>query len=1306
MGDSPTTSLDDKVDFGDIPAGTGITGRRGKKKVYKRYTNADVVIEALIFYNRPLGSSLTASCKEDGRRVPLSTMKRLFKDCNVFQLQAQKTCVTVVEKVLKSHLAKTRANARKRTGSASQASRYLTNNEELAIVQMARLMGACGAGISRDELLDIVNTYIHHHADPRMIEKASMGLVDQILKRHSVLAKLVSASSMDPQRAKQATTETRDAVFFKLDGYIKTLNVMGHCEWKSFADVPDGDKLNMDEVGADTTKHRKKVIADKIADWARVFQVTPEGDGKMNMHVTICVTTCGNGMFADKENNVLGACAPVIIHCDRTKTKEKEDEERRRQRAGERPNERFVSPRYSAGISLPGIKVLTTRNGSMTQETFEVYAHHLVDSMPANHGPKILFLDGHGSRWNRQTLLYLIKNKIFPFFFASHTSIWAQPNDGGTNLRLHNCIEEAVRNRRRTGGTPNVAYFNSIICDAWKLFVERERQDLRAQTTNTTRNSYVKAGIGDFTPFCEGWRTALETTGRVLNNKEKSAIQYEPVARANARTLTLAEKLVLRDGIDYIDTESDLGDLPFAILRAQEILAKWRDEVRTSVDEGEEVVDITEANQPLPSNAAQHLALEIVDLVVVDVDAIELPAEKSREQKALEITIDIVKTSFVADCIKVTYLSNSEESEESESGEPTPEMKMQEGRAIKTSLADDPDQNSWNVTVRGENGGGTTFTVTERVLLGGSFIVERAYNDMTAEQKKKVLAKNKRMRKKEARAQETKLAGIARNRRKELEREEYKNIIEIFASGRTYEFPEFEMMLAKMRKPFSCNIDGRDVTVTESDAAIMMEKSALNEISEILVSTKKRNNDADDNNTTRKRRRNNAACNTTRGATGFDALHGAARRDHRDNAATLAKDIRTRVREKEQLQKTLTQVDKHKEDSAAAEISAREKMRAAKQRRARTQGGDATQPRMSGAEGMGEGEGTTRSQQVDSNNSDLNRCSSESTEDGRREAQEPTKELTVSREGGVTHQEADSNDSDLNRSLSKTPDNDDGESIQAQGAKGGNPVSREEMTRQEQTKELTVSREQQADSNDSDLNRSLSRTPDSDDGESIEARGAKRGTPVSREEMTRQRRLVREGNNTREQTDSTTTNRMLTVTNLPVVTTDDDEMEPNEAAKTRTVSQEAVTQRRRYLQDERTERERCANATTNQMSEGASDMADDARLCEDLRKKKENEEEEVPVAEYWHVHEKSLSTTMELFLRLFLPKSGITNKNKGVKWITLNEKVIKEGLLTKPQFDSRVEDLVRRLRTIEMEIKDLVPDKADETDGVEIDETS
>ena len=69
----------------------------------------------------------------------------------------------------------------------------------------------------------------------------------------------------------------------------------------------------------------------------------------------------------------------------------------------------------------------------MTQEVFFVYAKHFVNVLPPNHGPVILFLDGHASRWNSHALQYFMDNKVYPFFLASHTSIWAQPNDAGVN---------------------------------------------------------------------------------------------------------------------------------------------------------------------------------------------------------------------------------------------------------------------------------------------------------------------------------------------------------------------------------------------------------------------------------------------------------------------------------------------------------------------------------------------------------------------------------------------------------------------------------------------------------------------------------------------------------------------------------------------------------------------------------------------------------------------------------------------------------------------------------------------------------
>jgi hypothetical protein len=364
--------------------------------------------------------------------------------------------------------------------------------------------------------------------------------------RHKELIKIVQASLMDPKRAEQATEDTRDAMFFELDAYIKSLHEMGRVSWKSYKEIPKDNLFNMDEIGDDTTKHRSKIVADKGATMARMFQMTPEGDCKMNMHVTACITTCANGRYKDKKNSIHGACGPllilILIHTHSTsKTKERDKEERTRQRTGEESMPALCSRRFREGINIPEIDVFTTKLGSMTQEIFYNFAKHFVANLKPDHDPKILFLDGHASRWSKAALLYLIENRVCPFFTASHTSIWAQPNDCGTNCRWHNCVKKVVRNMRRQGGTPNVAYFNQVFSEAWTMFLDHERMDLREQEgTNTTTSTYLKSGLHQLNPHCENWNTAINTLGRLTG---KRTMQYGPTAKPDARALPLEEKI-------------------------------------------------------------------------------------------------------------------------------------------------------------------------------------------------------------------------------------------------------------------------------------------------------------------------------------------------------------------------------------------------------------------------------------------------------------------------------------------------------------------------------------------------------------------------------------------------------------------------------------------------------------------------------------------------------------------------------------------------------------------------------------------
>jgi hypothetical protein len=74
-----------------------------------------------------------------------------------------------------------------------------------------------------------------------------------------------------------------------------------------------------------------------------------------------------------------------------------------------------------------------------------------------------------------------------------------------------------------------------------------------------------------------------------------------------------------------------MGDIYIGIIRAGEILAKWRKGIENGVSEGETLLEIPKARLPAPSTPAQVLALKIVDLVEVDISMIDLPEGKLKK---------------------------------------------------------------------------------------------------------------------------------------------------------------------------------------------------------------------------------------------------------------------------------------------------------------------------------------------------------------------------------------------------------------------------------------------------------------------------------------------------------------------------------------------------------------------------------------------------------------------------------------------------------------------------------------------------
>ena len=139
---------------------------------------------------------------------------------------------------LTAYFEKKSKNRSFRTESATKSTRYLTDNEELAIIQLCRLLGGMGYGITRDELQEIISNLTNFDVDEREKVEVTDKVVRGLFKRHSDLLKIVQASSLDPKRAKQASKETRDGMFTKLDSYVQLLHAIVFVPWKNYQEIP------------------------------------------------------------------------------------------------------------------------------------------------------------------------------------------------------------------------------------------------------------------------------------------------------------------------------------------------------------------------------------------------------------------------------------------------------------------------------------------------------------------------------------------------------------------------------------------------------------------------------------------------------------------------------------------------------------------------------------------------------------------------------------------------------------------------------------------------------------------------------------------------------------------------------------------------------------------------------------------------------------------------------------------------------------------------------------------------------------
>ena len=334
-------------------------------------------------------------------------------------------------------------------------------------------------------------------------------------------------SPIDKQRAVKATPELRDEWFGRCEAFVRKLHAAGKIPWATYNEIPDRCKYGFDEEAANTCKGRAKALRSrKVADdgMRRLFEIS--SDGRMSKHVTDGMTTRADGKV----------CAPYLLKA-RGGGNAKADADKRR--AGQAvpllnpTNEELhylLDSDYDVDADAADsvkIGLGITRSGSMTLETFFEFAQHFnryvidadqggaIDGVKEGGQPVILFLDGHASRWSSVAHHYFMRNNIHVICVPSHTTIWSQPNDAGSNASFKACFGRVLRSmscavEAAKGGDA----FNKVFRAAFLLWRKEMSDALQATQMNAVKSAWRKVGLGGkLNPHCEMWTAAIGLFG-------------------------------------------------------------------------------------------------------------------------------------------------------------------------------------------------------------------------------------------------------------------------------------------------------------------------------------------------------------------------------------------------------------------------------------------------------------------------------------------------------------------------------------------------------------------------------------------------------------------------------------------------------------------------------------------------------------------------------------------------------------------------------------------------------------------------
>jgi hypothetical protein len=191
------------------------------------YHNTEVAPYLLRWYDssQSINDFSQSSCP-----INRSSFQRHVKKCQLLEMKENGVPSVDVKPIVEQYVSLLEKNKTSRTHIASEGNRYLTDSEEDWLYEFIRLLSVMGHGIGRTEALGLIDAIVNADRPDILCHATSSHVLDCFLKKHPDL-KNVAGASLCPQRACKATVETRDAMFTKLDAFVKNMHAAGYLKW-------------------------------------------------------------------------------------------------------------------------------------------------------------------------------------------------------------------------------------------------------------------------------------------------------------------------------------------------------------------------------------------------------------------------------------------------------------------------------------------------------------------------------------------------------------------------------------------------------------------------------------------------------------------------------------------------------------------------------------------------------------------------------------------------------------------------------------------------------------------------------------------------------------------------------------------------------------------------------------------------------------------------------------------------------------------------------------------------------------------